>query len=261
MTDSVAFDTPENIQVRYRPAGLGSRFIAWLIDQTLAVLLEIALFVAGIVAVASVAPFSGLPEDRDRAVGYAVGLAFLVFGLGNLVYYTLFELFMRGQTPGKRWCRMQVVKADGFGLDTGSIVVRNLFRLVDSIPLTWVVPLLSKRSQRLGDMVAGTLVISEQRPEFGALHAALASRPTGEATFRFASAALARLPRTDIEAVEKLVARWEQVPAGQRDSLAARLVASIAPRLGIEPPPAGGEREFFLDVLAAEARRRERGLG
>jgi len=260
MTDPVAFDTPENIQVRYSPAGLGSRFIAWLIDQTLALLLEIGLFVAAVVAVASVAGFGGFPQDRDRAVGYVVGLAFLVFGLGNLVYYTLCELFMHGQTPGKRWCRMQVVKSDGFGLDAGSIVVRNMFRLVDSIPLTWVVPLFSKRGQRLGDMVAGTLVVAEQRPEFGTLHAVLASRPTGE-TYRFASAALARLQRSDIEAVEKLVARWEQVPAAQRESLAGRLVASIAPRVGVEPPPVGGERDFFLDLLAAEARRRERGLG
>lgn len=261
MTDAVAFDTPENIQVRYQPAGLGTRFIAWVIDQTLAVLVELGLLIVALVTVSSLAAFREFREDADRSIAYVVGLMFVIFGLGNLLYYTLFELLMRGQTPGKRWCGIQVVKADGFGLDAGGIVVRNIFRLIDSIPLTWVVPLLSKRSQRLGDMVAGTVVVSEQRPKFSDLRAVLAQRPAGDARYRFSSVALARLPRRDVDAVEKLLERWEAVAPEQRTSLARRLADAIAARLAVEPPPADGEQAFLLDLLTAELRRRERGLG
>lgn len=261
MNEVVAFDTPENIQVRYRPAGLGTRFIAWVIDQTLALVLEIVLLIVALVVVSSLAAFREMREDADRSIAYFIGLMFVIFGLGNLLYYTLFELLMRGQTPGKRWCGIQVVNADGFGLDAAGIVVRNVFRLIDSIPLTWVVPLLSKRSQRLGDMVAGTVVVAEQRPELGTVRGILAERSAGDAQFRFPSAGLARLPRRDFDAVEKLLERWDGVPREQRTSLARRLADGIAVRLGTEPPPPDREQEFLLDLMAAELRRRERGLG
>lgn len=261
MTDSISFDTPENIQVRYRPAGLGTRFIAWVIDQLMALLIEIVLLIVAVIVVATLAAFRDLQNDRDRAAHYLIGLLVIIFGLGNLIYFTLCELLMRGQTFGKRWCGIQVVKTDGFGLDVGGIVVRNIFRLIDSIPLTWAVPFFSERSQRLGDMVAGTVVVSEQRPEYGAIRGVIAARPAGDPQFRFPSAGLARLPERDFEAVERLLERWTSIGPQQRDSLARRLADRIAGRLGVEPPPAEREHEFLLDLTAAELRRRDRGLG
>ena len=108
MTESIVFDTPENIQVRYRPAGLGTRFIAWMIDQTFALVLEILILIGALLTVASVASLRFDPSESSEAIGYLTGLGFLIFGLGNLVYFTLFELFMRGQTPGKKICGLQL---------------------------------------------------------------------------------------------------------------------------------------------------------
>lgn len=261
MTDSLTFDTPENIQIRYRPAGLGTRFIAWIIDQLLALLIEFALLIGVVMLVSTVESFRSLFDVGDRGLHYVAGLVYLIFGLGNLLYFMLCELLMRGQTFGKRWCGIQVVKADGFGLDAGAIVVRNIFRLIDSIPVTWAVPLFSKRSQRLGDMVAGTVVVSEQRPEYGTIRGMLAARPAGDVQFRFSSAGLARLPQQEFEAVERLLERWTAIDPLQRASLARRLTDGIARRLQVEPPPVEREHDFLLDLTAAELRRREQGLG
>jgi len=261
MTESIVFDTPENIQVRYRPAGLGTRFIAWMIDQTFALVLEIILLVVALFTLGAVSGFRGDPVSQSEVIFYVVGLGFLIFGLGNLLYFTLFELFMRGQTPGKRLCRLQVVKDDGFGLEAGCIVVRNVFRLVDSLPLTWIVPLLSQKSQRLGDMVAGTLVVAEERTEFSRARVIVEQRSAAEAVFRFPTTGLARLPRADVGAVEQLLDRWDQMPPAQSTALAARLATLLAHRLSVEAPPAGAEHDFLLDLLAADIRRRDRGLG
>jgi len=261
MTESIVFDTPENIQVRYRPAGLGTRFIAWMIDQTFALVLEIILLVVALFTLGFVSGFRFDPSSQSEAIAYVVGLGFLIFGLGNLLYFTLFELFMRGQTPGKRLCRLQVVKDDGFGLDAGGIVVRNVFRLVDSLPLTWIVPLLSRKSQRLGDMVAGTLVVAEERAEFSRARVIVEQRSAAEAVFRFPTTGLARLPRADVGAVEQLLDRWDQMPPAQSTALADRLATLLAHRLSVEAPPAGAEHDFLLDLLAADIRRRDRGLG
>ncbi len=261
MTESIVFDTPENIQIRYRPAGLGTRLIAWMIDQTFALVLEILILIVALLTLASVSSFRFDPRESSEAIGYLTGLGFLIFGLGNLLYFTLFELFMRGQTPGKKICGLQVVKDDGFGLDAGGIVVRNVFRLVDSLPLTWVVPLLSRKSQRLGDMVAGTLVVAEERAEFSQTRVILEQRPAAEAVFRFPTTGLARLPRADVGAVEQLLDRWDQMPPAQRAALADRLAPLLAHRLSVEAPPAGQEHDFLLDLVAADLRRRDRGLG
>lgn len=261
MTESIVFDTPENIQVRYRPAGLGTRFIAWMIDQTFALVLEIILLVVALFTLGFVFGFRGDdPVSQSDVIFYVVGLGFLIFGLGNLLYFSLFELFMRGQTPGKRLCRLQVVKDDGFGLDAGGIVVRNVFRLVDSLPLTWIVPLLSRKSQRLGDMVAGTLVVAEERAEFSRARVIVEQRSAAEAVFRFPTTGLARLHRADVGAVEQLLDRWDQMPPAQSTALADRLATLLAHRLSVEAPPAGAEHDFLLDLLAADIRRRDRGL-
>src|SRR5690606_25914091 len=97
--------------------------------------------------------------DSEENVPFAIGIAILIIGLGNFVYYALFELFMRGQTIGKRQVNIRVVKTNGFGLDAGSIIIRNLFRILDHVPVMWIVPFFLSKAQRLGDMVAGTVLI------------------------------------------------------------------------------------------------------
>ena len=104
--------------------------------------------------------FGPFDENNSREVPiYFIAFAWLFWGLGSFIYFTLCELFWRGQTIGKWACDVRVVKTDGFSLDAASVLLRNIFRLVDQIPPLWIVPVLSPRSQRFGDMVAGTVVV------------------------------------------------------------------------------------------------------
>ena len=142
MQTALRFETPENVQVRYEPAGLGTRFVAWFVDQ---VILVILMFVLAIGLLAAGASFEFLQEaldenhshPNDRATMYFVGLMILVWGLGSFVYFGCCELFLRGQTIGKRLSRIRVIKSNGFQLDAGSILIRNLFRVVDHMPPMW----------------------------------------------------------------------------------------------------------------------------
>ncbi len=113
MASSVLFETPENVQIAYRTAGLGTRFCAWALDTFFVVLVAILLFVAvSILAPAADVTLNNLrknlgmrrPVSRDEVRLYFFAVAILAFQLGSLVYFVATELLLRGQTIGKRAC-------------------------------------------------------------------------------------------------------------------------------------------------------------
>ncbi|HEX4070404.1 MAG TPA: RDD family protein [Planctomycetaceae bacterium] len=269
MASPLEFETPENVQIAYRPAGLGTRFSAWMLDTVFVLLVSIAVFVFAMVVASATGVawkrFENLDpaneKDARQISLYFFAFAWLFWGLGSFLYFTLCELLGRGQTIGKRASRVRVVKSDGFSLDAASILLRNVFRLVDQLPALWIVPVLSPRSQRFGDMVAGTIVVSEAREDLGELRTALLRRPAAESKFRFDGTMLARALPVDIEAAERILERWADIAPRQRFELLELISDPLARRLGTSPPDVDDRREFLAEFLAAVYRREARRLG
>lgn len=259
------FETPENVSVNFSPAGLGTRYVAWFVDQIFVWMLTIALLFVLICAGASfqgVAElFQDMEDGKSDAAMIFVGLVMLVWGLGSFIYFGLCELFMRGQTPGKRMSKIRVVKSDGFSLDAQSILIRNVFRVVDHIPALWIVPVLSAKSQRLGDMVAGTALISDEQQDLSNVRTELAERSVLESEFRFNPTALAKLSDTDLQGMEQLLERWNKLNADQREKLLHAMVEPLSRKLQMDAPEPSQRLRFLEDLLAAELRRQQRGLG
>lgn len=275
MSAGIHFETPENVQISYQSAGLGHRFIAWLIDQIIVFFIGVFLFF-GILILGAIA--GGIVEEilndmgdklqesqtdpraQQQLILYFAGIGLLIWSFSSLVYYTGAELFLRGQTIGKRHIGLRVVKANGFALDPVSIFVRNLFRLIDHIQLFWIVPVLSRRGQRFGDMVAGTLVVFDRPAPLCRVREELAVRNAADARFRFDHAALKRLRPVDYEAVEQILDRWDDVPPRQLESLLDTILDPLARRLKVEAPLRPDRLQFLEDLLAAEYRRQSRSL-
>ena len=270
MPDSIQFETPENVQVSYEPAGLGTRFLAWLVDIILLGLAALVIFVVLLCAGIGSDTVLGLPRGHRRsspddldggALLYFLGLFFLIQGLGSLVYFVAFELWRKGQTIGKRFLGVRVVKLDGFSLDATSILIRNVFRILDHLPLLWIVPVVSAKSQRFGDMVANTIVVIDKPAEFVELRDQLAARAPADAKFSFDRATLHNARATDVEAIEALLMRWTGLPATYQRALLAQIVEALAKRLKVPCPEPDDRLRFLEDFLAAEYRRQHRGLG
>jgi uncharacterized RDD family membrane protein YckC len=277
MSAKIQFETPENIQVAYEPAGLGTRFVAWFVDNI--------IMYAGAFAIFFILVCSGVITDtvlRDivepgresvrrtfdqssgeprQAVLYFIGAFLLVSGVGSFIYYGLSELFLRGQTVGKRMSGIRVVRLDGFALEPGGVFVRNIFRVIDHLAPLWLVPLLSKKSQRLGDMVAGTVVVFDKPESISDLRLSLSQRPVGDAKFVFDTVTLKRARPQDFAAVEKILERWEQLTGNQQETFLGQLVPPLAARLKTDLPPDDQRLQFLHDLLAAEYRRQHRTLG
>jgi uncharacterized RDD family membrane protein YckC len=269
MHDSLKFETPENVEVQFQLAGLGGRFIAWFLDQFLiAVGLFCFVILLALLGTSIATALEWVDEqltteefDPETVGAYVIGLMFLALGLGGTVYYTLFELFMRGQTPGKWACSIRVTTMNGFTLDVGSILLRNIFRLIDSFPVLWVVPLFSRRGQRLGDMVAGTVVISAETPQLSGVRDQLSQRTAVDAEYRFDGSALSQLTPTDRTAVEQLLERWNGIPEDQRQKLAQQLSEGLALKMKVPAPLPERRLRFLEDLFAAVLRRQNRRLG
>src|SRR5262245_1760581 len=161
MDDRYTIDTPENIEFAYDIAGIGSRFLAAIIDT---LVIGAALIILAIL-VGVVSSRTGLGPSTTSSVAAAVGviLSFLILW----GYYIVFELVWNGQSIGKRAIGLRVVREGGRPVTFVSSAIRNLIRIVDFLPAFYgigvIVMFVDRRARRLGDLAGGTLVVKERR--------------------------------------------------------------------------------------------------
>ena len=231
--------TPEGVELRLRLAGVGSRFAAGMIDGAIkgAIVLVIALIFG--ISVGGVASL----------VISGAGLLFVM-----VFYDVLFEVRSAGRTPGKRALGLRVVMADGRPVGLRASSVRNLLRLVEGLPLSYVPAIVSilvtRSNQRLGDLAAGTVVVHEARA--GAAAAADWARPVPAYTEAWDVSAITA---QELAAVRDFLRRRHEFTPAARGALAERLATALEGR--VAGVPAGLPPERFLeDLAAAKASRR-----
>ncbi len=147
--------TPEGCRFALQLAGPITRFLAWLVDLVITFVLIIGVLIATM-SVALIAP--------DLVLALMMLIMFLVwFGYGILL-----EWKWRGRTVGNGLLRLRVMDEQGLRLTFSQVVIRNLLRFADMLPLPYLVGgvtcLLTRRSQRLGDLAAGTVVVRTPKP-------------------------------------------------------------------------------------------------
>ena len=153
--DGLAVATPERVTFEYQVAGLGSRFLAQLIDFGIQVVMLIVLSLAAL----GLAQASG---DGNAALLIWILAAFLIF----FGYFAVWEGIWSGQTPGKRALRLRVIGDRGEPVTITQVGIRNLVRIIDFLPVFYGVGIatvfLEGGGKRLGDFAAGTLVARER---------------------------------------------------------------------------------------------------
>lgn len=268
-SDYQEFETPENVVVRYPLAGMGTRFLAWFVDI---IIVWVALIVLLIILLFGSAGLSNFAEDVLKNIEnfnenniknipfYVMGVFTLIAGLGSFIYFGFFELLMKGQTPGKRYCKIRVVNAQGFSLNPGSVLIRNIFRVIEHYPLFWITPVISKRSQRFGDMVARTLVVKDNVNKMDNMKEQLLKRDPAERVFSFSNSVLQKVKKEDVQTVETLLKRWSGIKKDQREILSAKICRAIAEKLKVQMPLKEKRLVFFKDFLASYYQRQYRQL-
>jgi uncharacterized RDD family membrane protein YckC len=242
----IVIRTPENIELSYALAGPASRAAAYFLD--LLVMYAFGQLTFNLLVVAFVALFRALGLESELWVSAIVGL--FGFALYN-GYFILLEWLMNGQTPGKRLLHIRVIKQGGYALRFFDTLLRNLLRVIDFLPLFYGVGLtsllLTRDSQRIGDLVAGTLVVYQEPVETDSL---LPDLPAPEdLELALPAVQLAAIPNGAISlAGQYLRSRTELAPRA-RQEIAAELGELIRETSGLEPRSAQSVESFLTSVV------------
>ncbi|MCB8943667.1 MAG: RDD family protein [Ardenticatenaceae bacterium] len=246
-------DTPENVIFGYEVVGIGSRFMAALVDTLAIVVIQV---------VVNLTMF--LLANNVLNVDMGAGWVTAVFGLIAFAllwgYYIFFEMLWNGQSPGKRLVGLRVLKADGTPITLTESIVRNLIRLVDFLPLFYgvgvVVMFINAQSRRLGDLAAGTLVVRDQA-DLTLENLTTTSRRTLPFQIplhiaeQVSSWPLERLTKADIQLAEEYLMRHSDLENAPR--LALQILRRFYDRMELpEPQVAIHDRKYFLAQIIKE---------
>ena len=228
-------ELPEEIDLQVEVANVGSRTLAILIDLALGSLVIFIVYcLMSLLA-------RDMTEDwltRFSSNALTMLLILLVFGF-QWVYFNLFEWLWNGQTPGKRLLRLRVIKVDGSPVSGIDVLLRNLSRPIDTLGPMGLIGLLmifvSRKGQRLGDLMARTLVIHETEIDWSIFDQIESAAASPGSTMTPAPAI--RLTSAQWELLHRYLNRRERLP----DDVRRRLAVSI--REGLKPAVKGTDLE------------------
>jgi uncharacterized RDD family membrane protein YckC len=235
-------DTPENVRFHYTIAGPGTRLAAWLLDM---VLVSIALLVLALV----LGVIAALVGDLATAL-LTISAFVLVSG-----YWILLEAFAGGRTIGKRALGLRVVAERGLRLTFGQVVLRNLIRFVDMLPgpagVAALFMLFGKEHRRLGDLVAGTLVIRERRVPPPERIRGLAGERRGRGpALKFPGDLVRKVPPQERDLLLDLCMRRDALDDGVRHRLFTEVASHYRPLLALDQDDGISDEKLILLMTA-----------
>ncbi|WP_223633782.1 RDD family protein [Corallococcus sp. EGB] len=221
--------TPERVALSLPVAGIGYRCLAWLVDASLLFFFWVALYFVITLLVSDVlGAFQGLSGLTQTLL--AVGLF-----ATQWLYWTLAEVFFHGQTPGKRALRIRVVRDDGAPVGFYESAVRNLCRAVDFLPVLYatgcITMLLDSRHRRLGDLLAGTVLVREEAIDLDKYTQGPTTDAAPAVTPATGAAVQRPLNTEDVELVLAFLARAPGLEPEVRRRLGTRLVDRVGAAL------------------------------
>ena len=248
-------------------AGIGSRFIAILIDYLIWVAGMIVLSVIAALVLPSIHAFSKISEN------WAAAIFIFLFFLLYWGYFTLFEAFWDGRTPGKRVAKIRVIQRSGRAIGIFESMTRNFIRIFDQFPMIYGVGVIcvfcTKQHQRLGDLAAGTLVVREQESDapawgdagsrtftaemFSEEAAKIAPQAEPHHQVNLPTTEIAKLTTSDLEVLEGFFARRLDMSLETRGVLAERIAKALCAKSGLTIPD-GVSAETFLEATARQLR-------
>lgn len=248
--ETVFIESPEKIRFYYKIAHTGTRIGAYILDIVIQggiiILILLLFFSIGVLGDFLAGDFQFL----------ALAFFYLVYFFLQWGYFTFFELFKNGQSPGKKILRIDVIKADGEPLDVSTIVLRNLLRAVDGFPffhfLGGFISILDSKSRRLGDIVSDTLVVHEIR--FDLEEPKFTTRLSSKSTAEPSMGLITKLDEEELYVIRRFLGERHLLSPVKQKNIAAKLAAGVKKRLNIND-------DSHDDIIFLEQIYREHSVG
>jgi uncharacterized RDD family membrane protein YckC len=274
-------ESPEQVRLDLELAGPMSRAFAYSIDYSLilvAMALILLVSVSGLQQIFDWASEATILQDLAesltdwvvendvdqseqlmRGLALTIGIWMILELFLTAIYFVFFETLFAGRTPGKRLTQLRVVTESGGMLDWRASLLRNLLRAVDTLPAGYIVGVvsmtLSRRVQRLGDLVAGTLVIRERSTDSSEVRTEAVVAPDIEAGFRFTRDEILAVGEIERRLVRRTLRRADSLSDREARPIIARATEALCKRIGrVETIPAALQRDFLTTLLQASER-------
>jgi len=262
MQETLTIATPDHVDLEFDLAGLGSRFAAHVLDMLCLFGLFLGLVV--VLGITGLLVWQVPVAQESWVASWAIAALIVLFFLLQWGYFVGFEGLMQGQTPGKRWLGIRVLRDNGLPITWREAALRNVVRAADMLPppsylLAGVVMHLDRHGRRLGDMVAGTVVVRERYASTTDTPAYTGWGATWMTRLERGRSSSLTLPHGQLSAaqlglVEQFMQRRHTLPPTRRHELARQIVTPLLPLLGEERPPAANDPEALLLTILAVAR-------
>jgi uncharacterized RDD family membrane protein YckC len=250
--DKLTIETPEQTALEFAVAGIGSRFLAILID----VLIQAGVGVVALVAFTFILGSMAVAGSKTAGL-WVAAFFFLFYFLLYFGYYAFFEIIWNGQTPGKRRVGIRVIKDDGRPLTPAESIGRNLMRIVDWLPFFYgagiICAFFSKGNKRLGDLVVGSLVVREA--SLAELKPLWQTAPVEQSRLPKGSGPLGadKLTAPEVALIETFLSRRSSLDHLLRLRMADEVFAKVKDKINL-PEGVSLSSESLLEALSIERR-------
>ncbi len=238
--------TPESVELEFTLAGIGNRTIALVVDYLIWGAVLIGLLILWSVLSLQIRRYFSSVSNLEQ---WITAISFLMTFAIYTGYFVFFETLWQGQTPGKRYCKIRVIRDDGQPVRVAQAILRALVRPIDDtffIGLLLIV--LTKREKRLGDLIAGTLVIQEEQA-IAASTFATSSEAESLANQILAAHSLNALLPDDFAVIREYLQRRSMLDARARADLSLKLARQTRDLLGMSNLPFQMTPELFLEAV------------
>jgi uncharacterized RDD family membrane protein YckC len=246
----VTLQTPESVELEFTLAGIGNRAYALLIDYTVSSLI-ITVFLIGwtYFSIQIYSIIEGWLGTDNQLGQWLIAIPILTSFFIYVGYFVFFEALWQGQTPGKRYVKIRVIRDDGRPISLQQSTLRALLRPVDDTFFIGVfLIVLSKREKRLGDYIAGTLVIQEER-SFVAATFPLSEQAQDLANQLQVEADLSRMLPEDFAVIREYLQRRQVMTPKAQSEVSKQLADQIKEIITLEKIPQKVTANIFLEAI------------
>ncbi|MCJ8006437.1 RDD family protein [Lederbergia wuyishanensis] len=251
--DRIDIKTPEYVSLQFQIAGLGSRTSAFIIDQLILMAFNIAILIIFLII------SFGQPDFLVFLDLHSYLIAIIIIGLFfiNWGYFFAFEYFSGGRTPGKRMMGIRVIQENGHSITLLSSFIRNLLRIIDSLPSGYFLGILMiffhSKHKRIGDLVAGTIVVHERKTnrknKLSPIEKEIQARGLSKNDLVVDEWALKSINKQDWKLIQIYSNRFLQLPLKEREVMTKKIAEILFPKLGLDPHEEDLENKLLVIYL------------
>ncbi|MBE9116335.1 RDD family protein [Lusitaniella coriacea LEGE 07157] len=246
----INLQTPESVELEFTLAGIGNRTLALLIDNVIWGLILLSFLAIGAVVSTQLQEiWLNFFEDDESLLLWIISIQILIFFSIYMGYFVFFETLWQGQTPGKRAVKIRVIRDNGRSARLPQATLRSLLRPIDDLFFLGVFFIIfGKQEKRLGDWIAGTLVVQEEKPVVST-DFALSQEAKTLAEQLLVQADLSQLLPEDFAVIREYLRRRSMMLTEARTEKSKQLAQQVKKLINLEKVPKGITANHFLEAV------------